>query len=177
MRLSTQSRFAVNTMIDVALRQDGGPVAMLTISERLRISRTYTEQVIGRLRHFGLLKSTRGRTGGYVLGRDAASITVAEIISVVEGAPAAPSSKAQSRRDDACALTRDLWLSLDTKVMDYLQSITLDQLVAQQVAKGAKKESGASAKRGVFAQSAPTPARVRVANSVFELHKLLPGGS
>jgi Rrf2 family iron-sulfur cluster assembly transcriptional regulator len=177
MRLSTRSRFAVNTMIDVALRQNSGPVAMLSISERLRISRTYAEQVIGKLRRLGLLQSTRGRTGGYVLGRDAASITVADIISAVEGAPAAASSKPQDVPDAGCALTRDLWQSLNTKMTDYLQSITLDQLLAQQIAKGAHNEAGASPKPGVFAQRAPTPAKLGIPNSVFELHKLLPGCS
>ncbi len=78
MRMSTKGRFAVNALIDLALREPSGPVALATISQRQQISLSYLEQLFSRLRKDGLVESTRGPGGGYTLGRPAERITVAE---------------------------------------------------------------------------------------------------
>ena len=85
MRLTTKGRFAVTAMIDLALRQDTGPVTLAAISQRQRISLSYLEQLFGKLRRHELVESTRGPGGGYSLGRKAGDITVADIIVSVEG--------------------------------------------------------------------------------------------
>jgi len=71
MRLSTKSRFAVTAMIDVALREDRGPVSLSAISERHQISLSYLEQLFSKLRQHQLVESTRGPGGGYSLARSA----------------------------------------------------------------------------------------------------------
>ena len=71
MRLSTKSRFAVTAMIDVALREDRGPVSLSAISERHQISLSYLEQLFSKLRQHHLVESTRGPGGGYSLARNA----------------------------------------------------------------------------------------------------------
>jgi len=71
MRLSTKSRFAVTAMIDVALREDHGPVALAAISARHQISLSYLEQLFSKLRQSELVESTRGPGGGYSLARSA----------------------------------------------------------------------------------------------------------
>ena len=75
MRMSTKGRFAVNAMIDLALRERAGPVALAAICARQQISLSYLEQLFSRLRRQGLVESTRGPGGGYSLGRGAAEIT------------------------------------------------------------------------------------------------------
>ena len=67
MRLTTKGRFAVTAMIDLALRQDGGPVTLAAISQRQGISLSYLEQLFGKLRRNCLVESTRGPGGGYSL--------------------------------------------------------------------------------------------------------------
>ncbi|HNL43129.1 MAG TPA: Rrf2 family transcriptional regulator, partial [Ottowia sp.] len=84
MRLTTKGRFAVTAMIDLALRQDSGPVTLAAISQRQRISLSYLEQLFGKLRRHELVESTRGPGGGYSLGRKADDITVADIIVSVD---------------------------------------------------------------------------------------------
>ena len=84
MRLSTKSRFAVTAMIDVALREEQGPVSLAAISERHQISLSYLEQLFSKLRQHGLVESTRGPGGGYSLGRAAERITMADILSAVD---------------------------------------------------------------------------------------------
>ena len=69
MRMSTKSRFAVQAMIDLALRERSGPVALAQVAARQGVSLSYLEQLFSRLRRAGLVESTRGPGGGYTLGR------------------------------------------------------------------------------------------------------------
>ena len=71
MRLTTKGRFAVTAMIDLALRQNTGPVTLAAISQRQQISLSYLEQLFGKLRRHELVECTRGPGGGYTLGRKA----------------------------------------------------------------------------------------------------------
>jgi Rrf2 family iron-sulfur cluster assembly transcriptional regulator len=162
MRLSTKSRFAVTAMIDLALREQQGPVPLAAISARQQISQSYLEQLFSKLRQQGLLKSARGPGGGYSLGRAAQAISVADIISAVDG-----SSKGSGK--GRCLLAQELWASLNTKMMEHLQSITLRHLVDEQLAKGVRIEERPAIPRGVFAQRKPKPLKLMAPNSVFAL--------
>ena len=84
MRLTTKGRFAVTAMVDLALRQAGGPVTLSAISERQKISLSYLEQLFGKLRRHELVSSVRGPGGGYKLAKAAPSLTVADIILAVD---------------------------------------------------------------------------------------------
>ena len=97
MRLTTKGRFAVTAMIDLALREHSGPVALAAISARQQISLSYLEQLFGKLRRQELVESTRGPGGGYSLGRKAEDITVADIIVAVDEAIDAPAAAGVGR--------------------------------------------------------------------------------
>jgi Rrf2 family iron-sulfur cluster assembly transcriptional regulator len=84
MRLTTKGRFAVTAMIDLALRQDNGPVTLSAISQRQEISLSYLEQLFGKLRRHEIVESVRGPGGGYTLARRAEDVTVADIIIAVD---------------------------------------------------------------------------------------------
>src|SRR5260370_41906774 len=84
MRLTTKGRFAVTAMIDLALRQEQGPVTLAGISQRQRISLSYLEQLFGKLRRHEIVESVRGPGGGYNLARRAQEGTVADIIIPVD---------------------------------------------------------------------------------------------
>ncbi|MFM7025494.1 MAG: Rrf2 family transcriptional regulator, partial [Limnohabitans sp.] len=84
MRLTTKGRFAVTAMIDLALRQQAGPVTLAAISQRQQISLSYLEQLFGKLRRHQLVEATLGPGVGYTLGRNASDITVADIILSVD---------------------------------------------------------------------------------------------
>ena len=71
MRLTTKGRFAVTAMIDLALRQQSGPVTLAAISQRQQISLSYLEQLFGKLRRHKIVGSVRGPGGGYRLARAA----------------------------------------------------------------------------------------------------------
>lgn len=133
MRLTTKGRFAVTAMIDIALRDGGGPVTLSDISQRQKISLSYLEQLFGRLRRQGLVNSTRGPGGGYRLARQPADVSVADIIRAVdEPIDTTQCGGLENCHDDHKCLTHDLWTKLNAHIFDYLKAVTLAQLVAQQ---------------------------------------------
>jgi Rrf2 family iron-sulfur cluster assembly transcriptional regulator len=170
MRLSTKGRFAVTAMIDVALREKLGPVPLSDIAARQQISLSYLEQMFSKLRSVGLVTSTRGPGGGYTLGHRTDAITVADIISAVEDAPLkVKPQEAEPAKD----MAQDLWDSMNAKVLDFMQSVTLRSLVLEQLAKGVKVEQRPAPNRGVFKKPVHQPVRTNAPNSVFALGQSL----
>ena len=181
MRLSTKDRFALTAMIDVALRENLGPVPLSDIALRHQISMSYLEQIFSKLRQHGLVQSTRGPGGGYALGRRADDTTVADIIRAVEDSTdhSALSAHQQSDplpQDKTSDMTQDLWDALNSKMMDYMKSITLRSLVLAQLAKGLQVEQRQAATRGVFKKPKTEALWTSAPNSVFALGKLLARG-
>ena len=171
MRLTTKGRFAVTAMIDLALRQDSGPVTLAAISQRQNISLSYLEQLFGKLRRNDLVESTRGPGGGYSLGRKAGEITVADIIvSVDEPLDATHcGGKENCNSDGTRCMTHDLWTTLNARMLEFLESVTLQKLVDEQHAKGVEIEDKPTAKRAISSQPVVKPIRVNAPNSVFAL--------
>jgi Rrf2 family iron-sulfur cluster assembly transcriptional regulator len=171
MRLTTKGRFAVTAMIDLGLRQNSGPVTLAAISQRQQISLSYLEQLFGKLRRHELVESTRGPGGGYTLGRKAADITVADIIvSVDEPIDATQcSGKENCLGEGARCMTHELWASLNSRMVEFLDSVSLQKLVDEQLAKGLVVENSLMVKKAIFTQPMPKPTRVNAPNSVFAL--------
>lgn len=138
MRLTTKGRFAVTAMIDLALRHHSGPVTLAAISARQNISLSYLEQLFGKLRRHELVDSVRGPGGGYTLARHARDISVADIIFAVDEPLDATSCGGKENCDigrnghiGKC-MTHDLWATLSRKMLEYLDSVSLQDLVDQQ---------------------------------------------
>lgn len=133
MRLTTKGRFAVTAMIDVALRQHGGPVTLAGIAERQRISLSYLEQLFGKLRRNHLVASTRGPGGGYTLAKPLTEVSVSDIISAVdEPMDATNCGGLGNCHDDLPCMTHNLWTNLNIRMQEYLASVSLDDLVREQ---------------------------------------------
>ena len=138
MKLTTKGRFAVTAMLDLALSEAKHglgikPVTLAGISERQSISLSYLEQLFGRLRRQGLVKSVRGPGGGYQLAKDYALISVAEIINAVdEQIDATQCGGHENCRDEGRCMTHDLWATLNSRILDYLDGISLADMVATQ---------------------------------------------
>jgi len=130
MKLTTRGRYAVTAMLDLALHQDQGPIALADIAERQGISLSYLEQLFGRLRKAGLVKSTRGPGGGYHLAGDRHDISVALVIDAVsENVDATRCGGAQNCHGEHRCLTHDLWEDLSNRIRDYLDTVSLGALV------------------------------------------------
>ena len=137
MRLTTKGRFAVTAMLDLAQRSSRSPVTLSGISERQQISLSYLEQLFGRLRRNHLVESVRGPGGGYYLARPAETITVADIIQAVDE----PIDTTQCGGNGNCldehrCMTHELWTTLNTRIFEYLASVTLGDLARRQPGAG-----------------------------------------
>lgn len=136
MRLTTKGRFAVTAMIDLGLNGGERPVTLSAISERQNISLSYLEQLFAKLRRHGIVESVRGPGGGYCLARAATSISVADvIIAVDEPLDATQCGGRENCKSDHRCMTHDLWSTLNRKMLDYLASVSLGELVQQQRAR------------------------------------------
>ena len=130
MRLTTKGRYAVTAMLDIALHRHTGPVSVVDIAERQGISSSYLEQLFGKLKKAELLQSVRGPGGGYQLNRDAAAISVSDIIAAVgEGVDATRCHGAADCQDGLTCLTHDLWTDLSQEIDLFLSGVTLAKLV------------------------------------------------
>jgi Rrf2 family iron-sulfur cluster assembly transcriptional regulator len=171
MRLTTKGRFAVTAMIDLALRQNNGPVTLAAISQRQQISLSYLEQLFGKLRRHQLVESTRGPGGGYTLGRKAVDISVADIIlSVDEPIDATHcAGKENCLGESGRCMTHELWTSLNQRMIEFLNSVNLQKLVDEQLAKGLQVEEKQISRRAISTAPVVKPIRVNAPNSVFAL--------
>ena len=84
MKLSTKGRYGLRAMIDLASHEEEGAVSIASISERQNISESYLEQLVRPLRKAGFIESVRGAGGGYVLAKPADSISVGDVLRVLE---------------------------------------------------------------------------------------------
>jgi Rrf2 family iron-sulfur cluster assembly transcriptional regulator len=133
MRLTTKGRFAVTAMLDLAMHGSGRPVTLAGISQRQSISLSYLEQLFGKLRRHTLVESVRGPGGGYTLARDVKKLSVADIIIAVdEPLDATQCGGKENCKEEQRCMTHDLWAKLNDKMYEYLNSVKLSDLIAQQ---------------------------------------------
>jgi len=131
MRLTSKGRYAVTAMIDLALHADVKPVPLAEISERQSISLSYLEQLFSRLRRKKLVASARGPGGGYKLGMLPGLISVGMIIDAVdENVKATKCNSTGGCNDGKRCLTHSLWDDLSERISDFLDNISLADLMA-----------------------------------------------
>ncbi|HWE46433.1 MAG TPA: Rrf2 family transcriptional regulator [Caulobacteraceae bacterium] len=138
MRLSTKGRYAVMAMADLAKNgsKDGSEkaVSLAEIARRQEISLSYLEQLFGRLRRAGLVRSVRGPGGGYRLARASGETWIAEIVLAVDE-PIRATRCAGKGSPRGCmiggerCLTHDLWERLGEEIHAYLARVSLEDVI------------------------------------------------
>ncbi|MFM2083373.1 MAG: putative transcriptional regulator IscR (Fe-S cluster-containing transcription factor), Rrf2 family [Pseudomonadota bacterium] len=168
MRLTTKGRFAVTAMIDIGLRVSNGPVTLAGIAERQQISLSYLEQLFAKLRRKSLVEAVRGPGGGYTLSRTMDLISVADIITSVDETIDATSCGGKQDCGDGggMCMTHDLWESLNQHMFKFLDGITLDKLVAEQIDNGWTIDGKGT---GVKKKTVAKPMTLKAPNSVFNI--------
>ncbi|MBP5553058.1 MAG: Rrf2 family transcriptional regulator [Spirochaetales bacterium] len=135
MKISTKGRYALCVMVDLAEHRQDGYVALKDIASRQNISKKYLEQIVALLNRPEILKTVRGSQGGYMLAKAPENYTVAEILKIAEGS-LAPIPNLEDPSEAAAASDAQLlpiWQGLYTVVNDYLEGITLQDILDRQM--------------------------------------------
>lgn len=130
MRLSTKSRYAVTSLLDLVMHSDHGPVSLADISIRQGISLSYLEQLFAKMRRNKLVVSTRGPGGGYSLGDSPDQVCIADVINAVdEEMQVADKDVVNGSPSYEPCLTEQLWQELSTEIENYLTTISLADMM------------------------------------------------
>ena len=136
MRLTTKGRYAVTAILDVALYECNGPVSVSDVAERQGLSPSYLEKLFSNLKKKGLVSGRKGPGGGYKLSESSHLINIANVIDAVnETVDATKCGGSKNCRGQGRCITHDLWAGLSNEIRNFLEGVSLSQLVAQQKSK------------------------------------------
>lgn len=131
MKISTKGRYSLRIMADLATHNDGEPIRLKDISERQNITLKYLEQIMPLLTRAGLVRSTRGNNGGYMLARTPEEYSIGEILRTAEGSLAPiPCLEDDPNRCARCGecITLPFWEGMWKVINEYADGITLADL-------------------------------------------------
>lgn len=135
MKISTKGRYALRVIIELAQRNTDGYVSLKTIAEHQEISMKYLEMIVSILHAAGFVNSLRGKSGGYRLAKEPGEYTVGSILKLTEGSLAPVScldgGENSCSRAENC-ITLPMWKKLDTLIDNYLESVTIEDLILRQ---------------------------------------------
>jgi Rrf2 family cysteine metabolism transcriptional repressor len=133
MRLSTRGRYGTRLMVDLAQHYADGPVPLAEIAKRQDLSAKYLEQLIILLKGAGLIRSVRGRRGGYMLARKPEEISVGEIVETLEGKLSVVDCVLEPElcyRATECP-TRYIWVGMTDMLKQQLFSLSLGDIIGK----------------------------------------------
>lgn len=130
-KISTKGNYALRMLLDLAEHREDGYIPLKDVAERQGISKNYLEQIMTLLKKTDILKTTRGFQGGYKLAKQPAAYTVGDVIRITEGSISPVScvdDAEECDRSESC-LTLSVWRGLEQVITDYLDSITLQDIL------------------------------------------------
>jgi Rrf2 family protein len=133
-KVSTRGDYASRALLSLALHVNGSvPTSVRDIAERTALPQPYLEQILLALKGAGIVRSKRGVGGGYVLARSPSEITMAQIVSAVDG-PIAAGDFGEPHQDGACdhegqCALLALWSEVGELLRERLSSYTLADMV------------------------------------------------
>jgi Rrf2 family iron-sulfur cluster assembly transcriptional regulator len=131
-KVSTRGDYASRALLSLALHSSDGPTSVRDIAERTGLPQPYLEQILLALKGAGLVRSKRGAGGGYILARDPAEITLAQIVSAVDG-PIQAGDFGEPHTDGACdhegqCVLLSIWSDVGSTLRRILSGFTLEDL-------------------------------------------------
>ena len=133
MKLTTKSRYAINALAELLIYSSDSPVRLKDISDKQNIELTYLEQIFRKLRLAGIVKSIRGRNGGYVYASDPSKISIKQVMDAVEeDLDATNCAGASSCFEGKQCSSHKLWDELNNVVDAYLRKIFINELADSQ---------------------------------------------
>ena len=134
MRISTRGEYGLRAMLVLAINYQDGPIPLREIAEKEQISEQYLEQLFRELKKNELVISHRGARGGYVLARSPGEISVAQVLTVLEGPLGPMQCVVEGESSDPCqhrggCATRVIWKKLKNAMDDVLDGTSLADLL------------------------------------------------
>jgi Rrf2 family protein len=136
-RITTWAEYGVIAALHLAKRTDEGPINGRELATFERLPADYVEQILLRLRRAGLIRSTRGAKGGYMLARPAEEISVRDVIAASELGTfdlhclSHPVGEERCSESQNCSI-RPVWIKLQQRIDDVLSSVTLADLMSDE---------------------------------------------
>ena len=137
MKLSRKCQYALKAVFELAWRNTGKPVKTSRIAETQRMSTRFTETILNELKHGGYVESRRGNTGGYLLARDTADLTVREVIEYIQGPISLVPEATEGGPNEALLgneAFKDLWQQVNNAVCEVCDGKTFADLVESEKA-------------------------------------------
>ena len=140
MKVSTKGRYALRLLLDLAENKEEGFISLKAIAERQNISKQYLEQIVTLLNTSTILRANRGKQGGYMLAKEPSQYTVGQVLRITEGslAPIACLEDEVNLCERALSCkTLTMWQGLGRVISEYLDGITLQDILEQYKEQGA----------------------------------------
>lgn len=133
MKLSTNSRYGLRAMVDLAANYEGDPVALRDIAKRQNISESYLEQAFATLRRAGLIRSVKGAQGGYIPAGNPENLKAGTILRALEGDLSIVDDSQVYTGDDPVkrCIKKHVWDAVDASVARVVDSVTLAELAGE----------------------------------------------
>lgn len=134
MKISTKGRYALRMLIDLAEHRGDGFIPLKDVAERQDISKQYLEQIVTLLNTSNILRSSRGKQGGYMLAKEPSQYTIGQVLRLTEGnlTPVVCLDDEINRCPKAATCkTLPIWKKFSTVITDYLDSVTLQDMLDQ----------------------------------------------
>ncbi len=132
MKLSTKGRYGLRAVVELAARQDEGPVSLSSIAAEQNVSEAYLEQLMRSLKNAGIVGTARGKTGGYLLKKKPEELSVGEVLRALEGSTAIADCVGTAEAsvcENACTCSaRPLFLTLQNRIDAVLDATTIRDL-------------------------------------------------
>jgi Rrf2 family protein len=137
-RLSRRSEYGIRALVDLVRHGETRPMALAALAERNNLPPKFLEQIMSTLKHGGIVRTTLGARGGYAMAMDPATVSVARVIRLLDGA-LAPLSCVSLRYyercscpDEATCALRDVMLDVRDAMLAILDEETLAELAARE---------------------------------------------
>ncbi|MEW6087338.1 MAG: Rrf2 family transcriptional regulator [bacterium] len=134
MKLSTKGQYGARAMLELAIHYENGPILLRDIAKKQGLSERYLERIMTVLISAGLVRSLRGKCGGFILTKPLEEIKLSQIVQATEGSLSPVvclDDPASCKRIKFC-VTYDIWGKLKKEMMKVLDSITLADMVQMQ---------------------------------------------
>ena len=130
MRVSAKSDYALRALIELAVRPDRGPVTAEELGRLQSIPHGFLQAILADLRRAGLVMSQRGQSGGWRMGREAADISVADVIRAVDGPLVSVYGLRPEavRYNETADVLQHVWIAARRSLREVFEQVSLQQL-------------------------------------------------